>query len=278
MKASDKTDMLSDAKNRRIPIRSWIPSRASCQIVLIHGLCEHIDCYGSVAENLSNQGIAIHLMDLPGHGMAQGIRGHIDHYREYLDNITLLVEKNPNFLAGKPAFLMGHSLGGLIATQYCLRRENHFRGLILTSPLIGFVKPGSVITSFVAEKLAKNHSNHPFPKPNSPKSLSRNPDHWQFYNSDPLRGRLITPNLYLQMAAMIKSLNLASSALSIPLLMFISTKDRVVSPEASKLFFARVGSRDKSMVVFTQAMHELLQEQERKQVLDRVQSWIRDRC
>ncbi len=245
--------------------------------MLVHGFSEHMWYYQPMAKNLSEKGIAVHMMDLPGHGMAEGIRGHIDKFDEYLDNINLLMIENPHFLKTKPVFLLGHSLGGLIAAQYCLQRKHKFSGLMLTSPLTGLSPLSSLPLFALMRFLAKKHRNEPFPKTNGVKSLSRNPEQWLVYRSDPCRGRMVSPNLYLIMVSMAKKLQLFAPSLKLPLLMFISEKDRVVSPTAGQRFFENVGSRDKSLVVFAEAMHELFQEVESEQVLESIFTWIKDR-
>ncbi|MBU2513257.1 lysophospholipase [bacterium] len=277
MKSTKKQDTIIDRKGRKVPICSWIPVRTLCQIVVVHGFSEHMVYYQTMAKVLSEQGIAIHMMDLPGHGMAGGRRGHIDAFEEYLDNLDQLFSGNPFFLKSKFTFLLGHSLGGLVAAHYCLSRVHVLKGLILSSPLIGFSFFDTIKVLPLARYLARNHRNEPLPKPAGVKSLSRNPDQWEVYYSDPCRGRLISPNLYLEVNAMSRKLQQAASAVTLPLLMFVASKDSVVSPEAAQSFFSRVNSDDKSLVIFTEAMHELFQEQESGQILEIIQSWIRQR-
>lgn len=277
MKSSKKEEILIDKRKRRIPVCSWLPAKSESQLVIVHGFSEHMWYYQTVAKQLSETGMAVHMMDLPGHGMAEGIRGHIDRFGEYLDNLEMLTSENPHYLKTKPTFLLGHSLGGLIAAHYCLRRKHSFKGLILTSPLAGLHKPGSLPVYLLARLMAKNHRNEPYPKPIGVRALSRNPEQWPIYYSDPCRGRLITPNLFLLMNTMSKRLQDYAPHLHIPLLMFITDKDRVVSPDAGRKFFRKVGSEDKSLVVFSDAMHELFQEEECAQILDIMQGWIGER-
>lgn len=275
MKSNKKQDILFDGKGRQIPIISWIPSRSFCQLCIIHGFSEHKGYYQPMAKWLSENGVSVHMMDLPGHGMAGGVRGHIANFQEYLDNVKLLIHSNPFFQKTKPVFLLGHSLGGLISIHYCLKEKPLFKGLILSSPLTGFSPIGSFLTERLARHLAKKSPNDPFPKPVGVKSLSRNPDNWLVYNSDPCRGRIISPNLYLTMVQKVRELKLTASALDLPLLVFTSTKDSVISPDSVQRFFKSVGSVDKSLVVFTKAMHELFQEEESKQVIQKSLSWMK---
>ncbi|MCG8339328.1 MAG: lysophospholipase [Proteobacteria bacterium] len=277
MKSTRKDKVLIDKQNRRIPICSWLPNKTSCQLVVVHGFSEHMWYYHDVAKTLSESGVAVHMMDLPGHGMAEGIRGHIDRFDEYLDNVDLLWKDNPFYLKTKPTFILGHSLGGLISAQYVLRRTHTFQGLILTSPLTGFGAISSLPATLLASLLAKNHRNDPIPKPAGVKALSRNPNQWPVYLSDPCRGRMITPNLYLLMLSMSGKLQEYASSIKLPILMFVSEKDKVVDPYAGQRFFGNVGSSDKKLIVFSEAMHELFQEVECGQILETMQVWINDR-
>ena len=277
MKYTVKEEIFVDQKKRQIPMNSWLPAKSKAQLIVLHGFSQHMGYYQTLAKRLNDEGIAVHMMDLPGHGKAGGIRGHIGHFNEYLDTVDLLLNQNPHILKTKPKFLFGHSLGGLIAFNYCLQRKHTFKGVIATSPLTGFPPLGSLPILLLVKFLARKQRNIPFPKPAGVKTLSRNPKMWTRYYSDPYRGRLITPNLYLVMDAKAKKLHESAAAFRLPLLMFIASQDKVVSPEACQRFFGNVSSTDKSLVVFSQAMHELLQEEESTQILETMTSWIEER-
>jgi len=272
-----KEDILIDNQNRKIPFRSYIPQKTKMQLVVVHGFAEHMRCYEEVAQKLSKSGIAVHLMDLPGHGLSDGPRGHIDDFQEFLENIHLFFHSYPHYLKTKPTFMLGHSLGGLIASQYCLNYEPAIKGLILSSPLTGFCSMMSVATTLLAKFIARKDPAYLIPKPSGVSSLSRDPATWPHYRSDPYRVRTISPNLYLSMKEQSRSLQHRATELSVPLLLFYTAVDQVVSPVAISRFFNQVGSKDKTSVVFTEAMHELLQEPEQDLILKKMRTWMNNR-
>lgn len=272
-----KQDILIDKKNRKIRFSSFIPQKTKMQLVVVHGFAEHMRYYYEMAEELSQKGVAVHLMDLPGHGLSDGRRGHIDDFQDYLDNVHLFFHSYPHFLKTKPAFLLGHSLGGLIATQYCLQQKPKIEGLVLCSPLTGFCSLMSVVTTILAKIIARKNPAYLIPKPSGVASLSRNPQKWPQYYNDPYRLRTISPHLYLSMGQQADMLQNLASELSVPLLLFYTAKDQVVSAADISRFFAKVGSRDKTAVVFTEAMHELFQEVEQKEVLEKMWVWMNER-
>ena len=79
------------------------------------------------------------------------------------------------------------------------------------------------------------------------------------------------------MTAQTKLLQAKARELSVPLLLFYTALDQVVSPSAIARFFSNVGSEDKTSIAFTRAMHEFFQEQEHKLMLDKMRTWMMDR-
>lgn len=272
-----KEDLLIDKYHRKIRFASYIPQKTEMQLVIVHGFAEHMRCYTEVARGLAADGIAVHLMDLPGHGLSDGPRGHIDDFREYLDDVHLFFHSYPHFLKTKPTFLLGHSLGGLIACHYCLAYKPKIKGLILTSPLTGFESLLSVFVTIVAKAIARKDPAFLIPKPSGEASLSRDPAKWERYRNDPYRLRTISPNLYLSMIQRSRQLQERAAELSLPLLVFYSALDQLVSPAAINRFFRNTGVEDKTAVVFTEAMHELFQEVEHKLVLEKMRLWMTER-
>ena len=262
----------TDRKHREIPCCSWMPASPKSQIVLVHGFSEHYRYYGAFAQKIGKNGIAVHAMDLPGHGAAGGARGHIENFQDYIDNVDLLFASNPNFRK-VPTYLFGHSLGGLIASHYCMQKGPRIEGLILTSPLFGF-PPSNLPVKYLAKILVKRYADSLFPKPCSTRLLSRDIGKRDMYRNDPYRVLCISPTLLLSMYEYSETIRKRAGELQTSLLLFASQKDRIVSPDAIRRFVATYGAEDKTLVVFSQAMHELIQEEESTQVLQKTISWI----
>jgi len=269
---------LTSKGNIAIAYSSFIPSKTTAQLLIVHGFSEHMRCYFEAAEELREKGVAVHIMDLPGHGLSGGPRGHIDDFQEFLDIVDLMLLGNPHFLKTKPTFIMGHSLGGLIATLYCLRKRPKIQGVILTSPLMGFPMVRSLPVWLLTRFLRVKKPAFQIPKPRNVAALCRNPDKWSQYASDPYRLQTITPNLYQSMVAETKNLRNKIHHFKLPLLVFYSAIDQVISPEAIQSFHAHAGSDDKTLIAFTEAMHELMQEEEKPLIIEKMLSWMNDRC
>ena len=104
-KATIKSGHFIDYRHRKIVFKSWVLKKPVAQIYIIHGFSEHIDNYQDIIPILNNNGFSCHIMDLPGHGFSEGIRGHIDDFRDYTKNLDLFTKSNPYHQAKKPVFL-----------------------------------------------------------------------------------------------------------------------------------------------------------------------------
>ncbi|EFJ50291.1 hypothetical protein VOLCADRAFT_88747 [Volvox carteri f. nagariensis] len=100
---------------------------------------------GSWVETFNQAGFSVCGLDHQGYGRSKGARFGIK-FQTHVDNLLMLsgdVLENDNtaFPKGLPYFLVGHSLGGLLATLACLHQPQLFTGLILLSPLLSLDRP-----------------------------------------------------------------------------------------------------------------------------------------
>ncbi|MDT8445385.1 MAG: alpha/beta hydrolase [bacterium] len=265
---------LIDKRHRKIPFASWIAEAPKAQVYVLHGYAEHFRRYDRFAQNLNLAGYSVHAFDLPGHGAAEGRRGHIDSFQDYIDSLLWFIEENPNREENLPTFLFGHSMGALISAHMVIQKQQHLQGLILGSPLTGF---GGLLSSAgwaLAKFLGRNQPDRLIPKPLDPKDLThlewRHPE----YTSDPLRLTTLSPALFLGMLSWSDLLHKNAHLLKIPLLVFYSRADQVVNPLKIEAFFRAVKSRDKELVAFSQAGHEILNDKEEGQMTEKITAWI----
>ncbi|HEY0782995.1 MAG TPA: alpha/beta fold hydrolase, partial [Thermoanaerobaculia bacterium] len=108
------------------------------RIAIVHGYAEHSGRYEELLAELAARGYEGHAFDLRGHGASQGARGHVDDFADYRSDLDRFLERLPDE-PERPLFLLGHSLGGLIALDYCLHRTGMFAGVVVSSP---FLAPG----------------------------------------------------------------------------------------------------------------------------------------
>ena len=97
----------------------WLPdAEAGAVVVMVHGFVEHSSRYARLAEDMNRHGYAVYPMDLRGHGRSDGPRCFVRRFDQYLEDLDLSLERVAAAEPGKPLFLFGHSMGGLIVARW----------------------------------------------------------------------------------------------------------------------------------------------------------------
>lgn len=135
----------------------WKREAPKAVVCLVHGIGEHAGRYDRTGEAFKENGIALVGMDLRGHGLSPGKRGHTSPRESILGDIDLLIEYTLGEYPDIPLFLYGHSMGGNIALEY-RRRGNHRtipQGYIITSPWIILQRKIPGYLYLISELIAK---------------------------------------------------------------------------------------------------------------------------
>jgi alpha-beta hydrolase superfamily lysophospholipase len=118
----------------RVEVRDWPAADPARLIVLVHGYGEHIGRYEHVARALVARGSSVVGPDHAGHGRSPGDRALVEDFESIVDDLRAVVEQARGDL---PVVMVGHSMGGLIATRYAQRHREDLAGLVLSGPAIG---------------------------------------------------------------------------------------------------------------------------------------------
>ncbi len=112
-------------------------------VCLIHGIGEYAGRYERVAAEMNSNNIAIVSMDLRGHGLTFGKRGHCAPRKDILEDIDTLIEYTMTKYPGKPVVLYGHSMGGNITMDYRKRGNKNglLSGFLVSAPWVELVRP-----------------------------------------------------------------------------------------------------------------------------------------
>lgn len=252
----------------------WTAAEPRAVVALLHGYGEHIARYDHVGRALAAAGITVYGCDLRGHGRSPGHRGHIDRFDQYLDDAHALVTRAR--AVGKPLFLLGHSNGGLIATQYVLRHPGGITGLVLSSPFFGIklAVPGVKV-------LAGRIASAVYPRLGLPSGLrgadvSRDPVVQADYDRDPLNNKNATARWFTETTAAQQSSYDRAGEITLPCLVLHGGGDRIADPVRTQSVAARFASVDKTVEILPGQFHEIFNEPEadRQKTLARVTAWI----
>jgi alpha-beta hydrolase superfamily lysophospholipase len=235
-------------------------------VLLVHGYAEHGGRYHHVVEALVARGYRVAALDLRGHGRSEGVRGHCDRFDDYLGDLDDLFEelnKSSEWKGtGKPV-LLGHSFGGLLSFLYGLANPGRVRGTFLSSPFFGIKLAVPAVKRGAAQVLSRLVPTFALPSGLSGRDVTHDAEMVKQYDEDPLNGKGATARWYTETTkAHVRALELAPQFTG-PLAIFAAGADRVVSVEATKAVFQRVGSAKKSLRVLDGQFHEIFNEVDR---------------
>ena len=255
----------------------WLPATDPKAILLVvHGWAEHSGRYTNLVNYFVPKGYAICALDHRGHGKSEGLRGYVERFSDYLDDLKTFFDTVRSEHGDTKIFLVGHSMGAIIATAYtvAVTHQQELAGLIVSG--VG-VKPGSSLSSALIP-LARLLSLL-LPRLGimvlDASAISQDKAVVDAYVNDPLvyRGK-ITCRFGAEMLATLRKLPSEMPEINLSILIMHGTADRLCDPEGSRILYDQVGSKDKTLKLYEGFYHEIFNEPDHKQVLDDMEAWL----
>ncbi len=258
---------------------SWLPDEEPAAVLaVVHGYGEHGGRYRYLVDAVVPLGYAIHVFDLRGHGRSPGVRGHIERFSQYVDDARLFADTVAAEQPGVPLFLLGHSLGGLIATACAEARPDGLAGLILSSPFLRVRLPVSGAKRAAAKVLSLVAPARDIGNSIPAEELSHEPEVVAAYTSDPLNHHVATARWAAEVLAAQSAALSAAGRLRLPLLVLYAGADTIADPAASRELFAAAASADKTLRCYEGYYHELFNEVGRDAVFADLGAWLEARA
>jgi alpha-beta hydrolase superfamily lysophospholipase len=255
----------------------WLPATDPKAILLVvHGWAEHSGRYTNLVNYFVSKGYAICALDHRGHGKSEGLRGFVERFSDYLDDLKTFFDIVRSEHGDTKIFLVGHSMGAIIATAYtvAVSHQQELAGLIVSG--VG-VKPGSSISSALIP-LARILSLL-LPRLGimvlDASAISQDKAVVEAYVNDPLvyRGK-ITCRFGAEMLATLRKLPSEMPEINLPILIMHGTADRLCDPEGSRILYDQVNSKDKALKLYEGFYHEIFNEPGHEQVLADMEAWL----
>jgi lysophospholipase len=274
----DASSELRAADGVRLHALAWPVSAPRAILLLSHGLGEHAGRYAPLARDLAPRGIEVHALDHRGHGRSGGVRGHAMRFGQLVDDFDAFARRvMGDAPADVPVFLLGHSLGGLIAIRWLERTGGQgLRGAILSAPLLGIAKVAARWKTAMSGLLSKALPWIPISNEVDPAELSSDPAYIRSYRDDPLVHDKITPRLYTEMVGAMEDAVAARDRIAIPLLFIVPGADTIVREEAT-LRFAEGLKGDVTVRRYPGFHHESLNELDRARPIADLLAWMEAR-
>ncbi len=249
------------------------PENPKAMIVLVHGLAEHCGRYDYVVQKLNEFGYGVYRFDNRGHGRSGGKRGYLDDFHPFIDDADLFVDlatkENPNL----PLFMLGHSMGGFITAGYGSKYPGKLKGQVFSGPVIIELPIFDALKEMDVENAPET------PIPNSLSALiCRDQEVVKDYENDPLVLKETTLKLlttvFIEGAAWLAE-NLKNY--DYPCLILHGGGDQIVDKASSEYLHENISVKDKTLKIYEDFYHEILNEAEKDQVLSDIQHWVNER-
>jgi alpha-beta hydrolase superfamily lysophospholipase len=252
----------------------WQPENEPRGVVsLVHGLGEHGGRYSHWAKLLNQANYAFLTYDLRGHGKSEGQRGHVSSFEEYLIDTDLLLKEAEAMIPGVPRFLYGHSLGGLIVTDYALHRKPRLNGVVVTalsnrtslqeqkgkvmlSKLLGTIVPKMTLSSGLI-----------------PETICRDPEVVTRYVNDPLVHHQVTVGWGKGVLNSINWTEQHANEWTLPVLFMHGELDKLGYSEGSREFANKI-TGDCTLKIWPGLFHEVHNEPEKEIVFEYLRNWL----
>jgi alpha-beta hydrolase superfamily lysophospholipase len=261
----------------KIYYQSWKPEKVEAAVVGVHGAAEYSGRYAHVARHFGSARIAFYALDHRGHGLSEGVRGHVDHFDDYVEDLDVFVGMVKAWEKRKKVFLLGHSLGGTISIAYALKHPKKIDGMILSSP--GLKPAVEVPPEFVKTvmEFSKGNPTKEIPNEVDPYALSHDKEVCEEYSKDPLVFKTVTARFAAEFLAITEKLMENAGKLRVPTLLLAGGDDKLVDPGGSKEFARRVTLKDFEVKVYEGFYHELFNEVGKEKVFRDVDAWLKPR-
>jgi len=262
----------------RLYLRRHEPASSRGEILIVHGFGEHSGRYAGLTNHLVDRNYAVTAYDHRGHGLSDGLPGHVESFAEYDEDLTRMLKSVRSRSQVKPLFLIGHSMGGLIALRHAARNSSTLSGAIISAPLIEVAVPVPAHKLMIARVGARMAPRMRLDNEIDPSNLSRDPEVGRAYAADPLVNRKVSAKWFAEATRAMQEVVEWAPRIATPLLVMHGTDDRLASVDATRRLFERVTSEDKELVVYPGYYHELFNEPEKQEVFERVTDWLNHRC
>jgi alpha-beta hydrolase superfamily lysophospholipase len=258
----------------RLYVRRREVENARGEVVIVHGFGEHSGRYGPLTDHLINHSYTVTAYDHRGHGLSDGLPGHVENFSEYEDDLHKIISYVRARSKSRNLHLIGHSMGGLVTLRYVAKKGGEVSAAILSAPLIAVAVPVPAYKLYIARLSARLVPHFRLDNGIKTEHLSRDPEVGKAYATDPLVNRKVSARWFTEATRAMDEVKEWAAQISLPVLVMHGTEDKLASAEATKRLFEKIGSKDKELIIYPGFYHELFNEPEKRELYARATQWF----
>lgn len=273
---------MPELQGTNILFRRWAASPAPASpkavFLLVHGLGAHSARWGFLAGHLAERGFASYAVELRGFGRTpERPRGHIGSFRVWDRDILELGDIARRENPGKKIFLLGESMGGLLAFNLACRNADKFAGQVLIAPAFknGMKFPPSVYLKIVF--CLAFYPTMMIPLPFTSEMVTRDPQYLQVMNTNPDELRVASLKCLFNFLPEQTGSRRLAKKLAVPTLFLIPGVDLLVDERAGRKMFQKLPLAEKTLLEYPDMLHALSIDLGREKVFKDILDWVAPR-
>ncbi|XP_068643546.1 caffeoylshikimate esterase-like [Aristolochia californica] len=265
-----KTEELYKVNSRGLTIftKSWLPETSLIKAIICfcHGYGDTCTFFfEGTAKKLASSGFGVFAMDYPGFGLSEGLHCFIPSFDRLVDDVIehfSSVKENPDYKS-LPSFLLGESMGGAVVLKMHLKQPHKWDGAILVAPMCKIaddIVPPWLVKQFlihVAKLLPKG-------------KLVPQKDIAEMAFKDLKKRKLAAYNVIaytgkprlrtaVELLKATEDIGNQLDKVSLPIMILHGEADIVTDPSVSKALYETASSADKTLRLYKDAYHALLE-------------------
>lgn len=247
---------------------------AIARLAVVHGYGEHSGRYEELMHYLVERGLACSALDLRGHGQSPGQRGHVRGFHQYVDDVSVFIERVESRSPGLPIVVLGHSLGGLVLLRALQSGAVRPRAAVLTNPLLALLPERKPVPDWFARALSKWLPRLPLPNGVRKGDLTHDPERLAALERDSTVHIWATPRWYWVTTLAGRQALHQAADVQVPLMLVLGTADPLVDVALARRLFERVAAQDKSLLLRDGELHEVLNEVRRRETFAQIFEFV----
>jgi alpha-beta hydrolase superfamily lysophospholipase len=269
---------LKSKDGTRLHLHTWQTADPQKVIVIVHGMGGHADFYtDSLVQYIEGRNISVYAADLRGHGRSEGVRGDIENFDDYLEDVKAAVkfarERHPDL----PLFLLGESMGTPIAVNYAATAQGIFRPdalMLLACVVAPTITPRlSEIFRFAFYSLY-DRKKIVIPITGREHEGISDVDFIKVLKADPLFNRKVSVRFLMKVTKYTGKAFKSAAKLTMPTVVMVGERDITVRFKATRKFFDQIAATDKEWHLFPNVFHSILNDLRSAEVRARLFVWL----
>jgi len=268
---------IDGAAGLRLYRRWWRPAEPRAALLLVHGYAEHCGRYDHVGHWFAARGFSVHAYDHRGHGKSEGRVCHVDRFDEFLDDLGRMLDAVREAEPGRPVFLVGHSMGGLITCAFLRERHPDVAGAVTSGAALAMPDAFPRWRAIAVRILRRLVPCLSLPSGLPTEAVSRDPDVVRAYEADPLVHSTMTMSFAMEMLDRLQRTAGGGADVRVPMLMLHGGADALVAADGTLAFAETVGVPGSDVRIYPELYHEIFNEPEHEAVFADVLAWVEER-